>query len=118
MSQDNPIYFLDMIRPKPGQGEEFFKHYMDSYAPQALERGLKLEHTWVNPPIWLEGDQSNTLFVVWSVKGVNGFWKSMVPPSAMDGSLAFWWRDADPMIAERSRMALCEAHDIASFVNV
>jgi hypothetical protein len=118
MTETPLIYFLDQITPKPGQAEAFFKAYMEEYAPAAQARGLKLEHTWINPPIWLQGGQSNTLYIVWSVEGVAGYWKVMSAPSALDGSSAFWWRDAEPMIETRSRSVLSDVSNVAGLNNV
>lgn len=118
MTTSVPIYFLDQITPKPGQAEAFFKFYMETYAPAAQARGLKLEHTWINPPIWLEGAQSNTLFIIWSVEGVAGYWKVMAAPASLDGSTSHWWRDADPMIETRSRLVLSDISNLASLNNV
>lgn len=118
MTTNPTIYFLDQITPKSGQAESFFKAYMDEYAPQARARGMTLRHAWVNPPIWLKGDQSNTLFVVWSVEGVPGFWKLMATPSALDGSTSYWWRDVDHLIESRSRSVLSDASNIEALNNV
>jgi hypothetical protein len=112
-TEDPFIYFIDQVTPRPGQGELFYRHYMETYVPAAQARGLTLQHTWVNPPMWLEGEQSNTLFMVWSVKGTSGFWGVMARPESLDGSTGAWWRDAQPMIATRSRSVLSDAANLA-----
>jgi hypothetical protein len=116
---DDAIYIVDQITSRPGQGETFFKFYMDGYAPSARARGLELKHSFVNPPVWLNDDQSNVFIFVWAISGgVGGIWQVMATPEALDGSLSFWWRDAEPMIATRSRAIFSEAASIASLTNV
>jgi len=112
------IYFMDQITPRPGQGELFYHHYMETYVPAAQARGLTLQHAWVNPPMWLEGQQSNTLHIVWSVKGVAGFWGVMARPESLDGSTGAWWREAQPMIATRSRSVMSDAANVAELNDV
>jgi hypothetical protein len=117
MANDETIYILDQITPKAGRGKAFLQSYMDGYAPVARARGLKLEYTWVSPPMWMEGEQSNTLFIVWSVKGVAAYW-AVESKARRDPTSSHWWRDAEPMIATRSRSVLSDASNIASLTNV
>jgi hypothetical protein len=51
--------------------------------------------------------------MVWSVKGVAGFWGVMAQPESLDGSTGAWWRDVQPMIATRSRSVLSDAANVA-----
>jgi hypothetical protein len=111
VADDLPIYILDQITSKPGQGLALHRHYMETYAPAAQARGMTLEHCLVNPPLWLDGEQSNTLVMIWSVKGLKGFWGAAATPAAMEGATAQWWRDADAMIASRTRSVFGEASD-------
>jgi hypothetical protein len=120
VANDEIIYILDQITPKAGQAEIFLKHYLDTYAPLARERNMTLAHSWISPPLWLQGDQLNTLFMVWSVPGgaFGYLTAAMAHPGALDGSASFWWRDAEHMIATRSRSILSDTNDIASLNNV
>ena len=117
MAKDPKLYVLDRITPKAGCGEDFFRYYMDRYVPVATARGLKLEHRWVNPPVWMEGEQSNTLFFVWSVEGVAAYWE-VAGKARWDPSSPDFWRDIEPMIVERRRAVLAEASDVASLSDV
>jgi hypothetical protein len=110
------IYMLDQVTPKPGRAQAFLKAYMDEYAPRVVERGLKLEHTWVTPPTWLE-NQSNTLFFIWSVKGLPAWWE-MQFKARWDQFLPDWWRDQAPNIEERRRCHLTDVTDVAELTNV
>ena len=111
------IYVLDEITPKAGQGRALFDHYMEAYAPVARARGLKLEHAWVNPPVWLEGEQLNVLYFVWSVVGVAGYW-GVEAKARWDETSSDFWRDIEPMITARRRSVLAEAADLAGLANV
>jgi hypothetical protein len=116
---DADIYIIDQITPRAGKAESFFKIYMDEYAPRARSRGLQLEHSWINPPVWLDDDQSNTLIFVWSLTGgVGNIWRVMAVPEALDGSGGFWWRDVGHMITKRSRSMYSDVASIADLTNV
>ena len=110
------IYILDQVTPKPGKAEAFLKAYMDRYAPGARARGMTLEHTWITPPMWLDSE-SNTLFIVWSLKGAGNWW-AMNHMGRREKDVLDWWADADSMIESRKRSFLGNVADIASFVDV
>jgi L-rhamnose mutarotase len=114
---DESIYIVDQITAKPGMGRIFLDAYMQRYAAGAKERGMTLEHTWVAPPVWLE-DQSNTLFIVWSVKGAKGVWDSLISSRRVPSVDDWWWKEAAPMIAARERYFLSNPSDIASLTDV
>ena len=71
---DETIYILDEMTAKPGQAEALLAAYMEKYAPAARERGMILVHRWVTPPLWLK-EQSNTLYVIWTVQGAKAWWQ-------------------------------------------
>lgn len=114
---DTRIYVVDEIEPKPGKGEEFLKFYRETYVPLAEARGMRLEHSLVNPPVWLTGDQQNTLLIVWSVANVEAYW-AMQGKIRWDPSIADWWSDAERMMTSRKRLVLGDAANIASLTNV
>ena len=96
---DETVYIVDQVTSKPGAGRAFLDAYMQRYAPGAKERGMTLEHTWVAPPVWLE-DGSNTLFFVWSVKGVSaGLGLSGGVRARTSAAEDWWWKEAAEMIA-------------------
>ena len=113
MSGDVTVYLVDQIVPKPGLAQAFMREYRERYVPGAQARGMRLEHSWVTPPVWLE-DQSNTLIVIWSLRGAEGFW-SMSFQGRQDPSLQdWWWREAAPMIESRQRFIASDIADVAS----
>ena len=112
------VYIVDQITPKSGGGRAFLDAYMQRYVPDARERGMTLEHTWVAPPVWLE-DGSNTLFFVWSVAGgAKGVWGSLIGGRRGNALDEWWWKEAAPMIVTRERFFLSNPADIASLTNV
>lgn len=114
---DEMIYIVDQITSKPGTGRLCLDAYMQRYAPGARERGMTLEHTWVAPPVWLD-DGSNTLFFVWSVKGVSQVWATLVGPRRTSAAEEWWWKEIAELISSRERFFLSSPSDIASLTNV
>jgi hypothetical protein len=117
MEPDTDIYIVDEIIPKPGRGEALLKHYMDTYAPRARNWGMKLNHSWVCPPVWLEGDQQNTLLIIWSVESVGAFWDVQVK-IRWDRSVSEWWSQVDGMITSRTRRVFGGADHIGISADV
>jgi hypothetical protein len=111
-----PIYILDQVTTRPGQGQAFLDAYMTRYAPGAEARGMTLVHSWVTPPLWLD-DQPNTLFIVWSVKGAPAWWQ-MSFQSRRDPEVTAWWEEAQTMMISRHRSFLGDVADIASLTDV
>ena len=68
-----PVYVIDEITPKAGQAKALFETYMSRYVPGALARGMKLEHSLVEPAYWVE-DGSNRLVFIWSLPGPGAVW--------------------------------------------
>jgi hypothetical protein len=110
------IYILDEMTAKPGQAEALLAAYMEKYAPAARERGMILVHRWVTPPLWLK-EQSNTLYVIWTVQGAKAWWQ-MSFLGRRDHAVAGWWEEAAPMIESRRRCFLGDVADLGSFSNV
>jgi hypothetical protein len=116
MADDVPIYMLDQVTPKPGRAQEFHKTYMEGYAPGAKARGMKLEFSWMAPPMWLE-NSANTIYFVWSVKNLKDWWRVQMQ-ARLDVSLPDWWRSIEPMIECRERKFLAAVSDVAVLSNV
>jgi hypothetical protein len=116
MADDASIYILDQVTPKPGRAQEFHKAYMEGYAPRAKARGMKLEFSWITPPMWLENN-ANTIYFVWSVKSLTDLWRAQMQ-SRLDMSLPDWWRGTEPMIEYRCRNFLAAVSDIEALTNV
>ncbi len=111
-----PIYYLDHLVAQPGRAEDLLRFYMSDYAPRARERGLTLVHRWVTPPLWLR-EQSNELFVAWSVQGAQAWWDVTRQRRADPSFLAFWEK-AEPMIVSRRRLFLSDVNDVTALCDV
>lgn len=102
MSGEGRVYLVDQLVARPGQAQALLRAYREHYVPGAQARGMRLEQSWVMPPLWLE-EQSNTLLFVWSLQGAGGFW-GMTFQGRQDPALQdWWWRQAAPMIESRQR---------------
>ena len=110
------IYYLDHLVAHPGRAEELLRFYMSDYAPQAKGRGLTLVHRWVTPPLWLR-EQSNELFVIWSVQGAQAWW-DVTRHRRADPSFLGFWAEAQPMIVSRRRLFLSHVDDVDSLNHV
>jgi hypothetical protein len=110
------IYYLDHMVAQPGRAKELLRFYMSDYVPQAKRRGLTLVHRWVTPPLWLK-EQSNELFVIWSVQGAQAWWDATRQRRA-DPSFLGFWEEAQPMIVDRRRLFLSEVDDVNSLNDV
>ncbi len=110
------IYILDEMTAKPGQAEALLAAYMEKYAPAARERGMTLIHRWVTPPLWLR-EQSNTLYVIWTVQGAKAWWR-MSFLGRRDPAVTGWWEEAASMIETRRRCFLGDVADLESLSNV
>jgi hypothetical protein len=110
------IYILDQVTPKPGQAEAFLAAYMEKYAPAARARGMTLVHRWVAPPMWLK-EQSNTLFIIWTVQGARAWWQ-MSFLGRRDPAVSGFWEEIEPMIEKRHRSFLSDVADVESLCHV
>jgi hypothetical protein len=110
------IYYLDHLVAQPGRAQALLQFYMSDYAPQARTRGMTLVHRWVTPPLWLR-EQSNELFIVWSVEGTQAWWNATRLRRA-DPSFLDFWEDAKPMIVSRRRIFLSDVNDVDALCNV
>lgn len=117
MKGSEPIYIVDCIVPLAGRRREVHRHYLDVYAPTARARGLDLCHSWVSPPVWLEGDQANTLYFVWSVKGTAAYWNAE-GLARWDPEGPAFWRGLEAMIQSRTRQVMAEHSDVEGLCDV
>jgi hypothetical protein len=114
---EQTVYILDQVTPKPGMAKQFLDTYMEKYAPAARERGMTLEKVLVAPPMWLE-DQSNQLFIMWSVQGPAAWWGMSHQGRRNPAVAAFWEEEAAPLILSRSRCFPAEASSVEALCNV
>ena len=96
-----PVYVMDELVARPGEGRRVLGDYLDRYAPGAKARGMTLEHVLVSPPVWMD-DQSNTITIVWSVTGAEGWW-GMRLAATMDPEVTAFWSSAEARLVSRKR---------------
>jgi hypothetical protein len=106
------IFIMDEVVIKPGRAREFDDAYRGGYLPGAEQRGMKLENAWQSPPGFTPKEVPTTLYYIWSVEGVAGWWKMRLTrrPDGSDSryeKLA-WWQSAGDMIERRKRVMLTE----------
>lgn len=111
-----PIFAIDEIVAKPGEGKALLEDYMARYAPGARERGMVLEQVLVSPPMWLD-DQSNTLSFRWSIADTAGWWQ-MRFVGGNDPAVAAWWAEVDARTVGRRRFFAAAPADIEGLCNV
>jgi hypothetical protein len=112
MSGESKVYLVDQLMAKAGQAQALLQAYREHYIPGAQARGMRLEHSWVMPPLWLE-QQSNTLLFVWSLRGAIDFWAASFQGRQDPALEDWWWRQAAPLIESRQRYVAGEAADLS-----
>ena len=105
-----PVYVIDELVVRPGEGRAVLDHYLAHYAPGAKARGMALERVLVSPPVWMD-DQSNTLTITWTVAGAEGWWGMRLAATADPEVAAFWEAAADRLVSRRRSFA-AEAQDV------
>lgn len=106
------IYVLDRIEVKPGLAADYRRVYRTGYVPGAERRGMRLEGAWQNPPEQDLDEVPTTLYYLWSVDGVEGWWSmrlSRTPDGADERPAKHaWWQEADRMTSNRTRTVLSD----------
>ncbi len=105
MSGDS-VYILDELELRPGMLASFRKEFEAQYAPGAQQRGMRLLHTWVTPPVELETGGTKVV-LVWQLDGVPGFWTMRSQNSAPE--TAAWWQNCERFVVSRTRRYAVEA---------
>lgn len=117
MSGTPPIWILDEVTTRPGQGPAFLAAYMERYAPRAQARGMTLAHRMVEPAMWLD-DAPNRILFVWTLPNAGAVWgsKHVARP---DPEVARWWNEEAPAFIEsRRRSTLADADMLAELADV
>ena len=110
------IYIVDRIVCKPGMGREVYDMYLERFEPIAAERGMKLDHAVIAPPIWLTDDvSSNTLEFMWAVEGYPAFAGAITYGNA---EAAAWWADLETRAVSRDRSYFATDADAEVLSNV
>lgn len=109
------VLILDEIVVKPGQAAAYREAYRTSYRPGAEGRGMRLDGAWQSPPGQDYDELPTTLYFLWSVDGVDGWWAMRMSRKA-DGSderfdkLA-WWQANEHLTLSRKRSILTPQPD-------
>ncbi len=98
------IYILDQITVKPGSVEAFMDCFEKEYLPAAAQRNMSLFLRSVSPPVELEG-QSNEVVFLWQINEIGEFW-SMRKEAKVDASVASFWQKSETWIETRNRKVL------------
>ena len=101
------IFVLDELVLRPGMLAPFRAALESQYMPGAQQRGMRLLHTWVTPPVELEMDGTQVV-LVWQLDGVAGFWTMRSQSNSPE--IAEWWRSCEPFVVSRTRRFAVEAN--------
>ena len=110
------VLVLDEIEVRPGLAADYRRSYRTGYVPGAERRGMRLEAAWQSPPGPEYDGVPTTLFYLWSVDGVDGWWAMRLSrrPDGADerfDKLA-WWQEADRMTLRRTRRMLADQPEV------
>jgi hypothetical protein len=109
MTTPQPIFILDELELMPGTLDAFLATFERDYRPAAEARGMKLQHTWVTPPVEI-ADKSPTVVLVWALDGVGGFWGARAQNAQEE--IAAWWAGCRDIVLSRSRRYAAESSDL------
>ena len=106
------VYILDEIVVKPGRADEYRRAYAARYVPDAERRGMRLAGKWQTPPGQDFAELPTTLFYLWAVDGVAGWWGQRMSrlPDGSDERFEklAWWQESDTMTLGRKRCMLSD----------
>ncbi|WP_336085560.1 hypothetical protein [Nocardia sp. SSK8] len=104
------VYVIDTVVTKPGRARDFVDAYLRDYAPGARDRGMRLEHLVVSPPVWFT-DAPNTVIATWTLDSAEDWW-AMTWRGRPDESVRGWWTRAQEWILDRSRHTAAPADEV------
>lgn len=117
MSAQQPIWVLDEITVRAGQGPAFLAAYLAHYAPLVQRCGLTLVHRLVEPAMWLD-DEPNRILFLWSAPDPQTIWQAK-HLLRQDSAVTTWWQQQVPqMIEHRRRATLAEADALQALADV
>jgi hypothetical protein len=106
------VFILDEIVVKPGRTDDYRRAYGARYVPGAERRGMRLTGAWQTPPGQDLTEVPTTLFYLWSVDGVAGWWGQRMSrlPDGSDERFEklAWWQESDTMTLGRKRRVLSD----------
>ena len=104
------ILILDEIVVKPGLVQDYRRAYRARYVPAAERRGMTLAGAWQSPAGRDYDDLPTTLYYLWSVADVAGWWAMRLSRTSDGTDERFeklaWWEESDRMTLGRKRSTL------------
>lgn len=111
------VLILDEIVVKPGCAAQYRAAYRQRYMPAARRRGMSLAGEWQNPPLQDFDELEMTLFFLWSVDGVDGWWQQRFSrmPDGSDERFEkhAFWQSVAAMTVSRRRLMLSDQPEAA-----
>lgn len=105
------IGILDQIEVRAERLPALQKLVTETYLPGAQARGMTQVRSWVSPPVAVVG-APNTLWVLWEVVDIGGWW-NMRSRAGADPALVSYWAEVDRLCTSRDRHYLTDAGDAA-----
>lgn len=105
--RSGPIFLIDELVSRPGEGEAVLEAYRRLIAVPAEQRGMWLSRTLVEPCVWGK-TSSNRLIFMWSLPNAMAAWRQK-STNRFDPTIVAAWREIDGMVAERKRAFVCDA---------
>lgn len=109
------VLIVDEIVARPGHVDDVRRLYRANYAPAAERRGMVLQSSWQSPTGPRIDATATTLWFVWSVDGVAGWWRQRLSrrPDGTDerGDKHAFWQSVAPLIITRRRQMLTDQSD-------
>jgi hypothetical protein len=106
------VLILDEVMVKPGLAGEYRSAYRERYIPAAERRGMSLQGAWQSPPMLDVDELPTTLYYLWSVEDVAGWWSMRLSRLPGGGDERFekqaWWQESDRMTLSRKRTMLSD----------
>lgn len=106
------VLILDEIEVRPGCADDYRSAYAEHYVPGAQRRGMRLAGAWQTPPGQELAGVPTTLFFLWAVDGVAGWWSQRMSklPDGSDERFEKhgWWQESDTMTLSRKRRMLSD----------
>lgn len=112
-----PIWVLDDVIVRAGQGPVFLAAYLEHYVPPVQRCGLHLVHRLVEPAMWLD-DEPNRILFLWSAPDPDTIWRAKHTLRHDPAVLRWWLQQAPALIENRRRATLADADELARLADV
>lgn len=106
------VLILDEVVVKPGLAGAYRSAYVERYMPGAERRGMRLQGAWQSPPMRDFDELPTTLYYLWSIDEVAGWWSMRLSRAPNGDDERFekhaWWQESDRMTVSRKRTMLSD----------